>query len=116
MFVSYTLVGDNSGSGLIETTSVLSDTNGNLIGDPDGDGVIDPCLDELKENTYSGEDLYQPYTHALLSESPAINAIPVDSCKVNFDQRGMSRPQFGACDMGAYEKGLGKIFLPVIFR
>jgi len=47
-------------------------------------------------------------THALLSGSPAINAIPLEACHINAiitDQRGMKRPggKKTACDIGAYE-------------
>jgi hypothetical protein len=48
-------------------------------------------------------------THALLSGSPAIDAIPVAACtdqsatRVTVDQRGVARPTGDACDIGAYE-------------
>lgn len=42
-------------------------------------------------------------THALLAGSPAIDAVPLADCTVNFDQRGVARPQGSACDIGAYE-------------
>ena len=48
-------------------------------------------------------------THSLLSASPAIDAVPLadctdaDSTPVATDQRGVARPQGGACDIGAYE-------------
>ncbi|MBX5455414.1 MAG: protein kinase [Thermogemmatispora sp.] len=42
-------------------------------------------------------------THALLAGSPAINRIPAADCDVAIDQRGLRRPQQGACDIGAYE-------------
>ncbi len=48
-------------------------------------------------------------TIALLSGSPAVDAIPVASCTdtnnqpVATDQRGITRPQGKACDVGAYE-------------
>lgn len=48
-------------------------------------------------------------TIALLSTSPAKNAIPASSCTdlsgapIKTDQRGVPRPQGPACDMGAYE-------------
>jgi len=42
------------------------------------------------------------YTHALLSNSPAINAGDNVGCPAT-DQRGVSRPQGAACDIGAYE-------------
>ena len=49
-------------------------------------------------------------TIALLSTSPAVNAIPTSSCtdvgdlQITTDQRGVPRPQGPACDMGAYER------------
>ena len=45
-------------------------------------------------------------THALLAGSPAVDAIPVRACDLKTaatDQRGVKRPQGGACDIGAYE-------------
>ena len=42
-------------------------------------------------------------THALLPGSPAIDAVPLASCTVSTDQRGESRPQGAACDIGAFE-------------
>ncbi|MBV9447580.1 MAG: RICIN domain-containing protein [Streptosporangiaceae bacterium] len=44
-------------------------------------------------------------TMALPSDSPAVNAIPatVAGCPGSTDQRGVSRPQGPACDIGAYE-------------
>ena len=41
------------------------------------------------------------FTHALLAGSPAIDAA-VGSCP-DVDQRGVSRPQGGGCDVGAFE-------------
>lgn len=44
-------------------------------------------------------------THALLSGSVAIDAIPAASCEVDTDQRGEPRPESGGtmCDAGAFE-------------
>ncbi|HUE90026.1 MAG TPA: thrombospondin type 3 repeat-containing protein [Vicinamibacterales bacterium] len=48
-------------------------------------------------------------TIALVSSSPALNAIPVSACTdtnslaVTTDQRGIPRPQGAACDMGSFE-------------
>lgn len=48
-------------------------------------------------------------TIALLPTSSAVNAIPVSACtdmagsRITTDQRGVSRPQGPACDIGAYE-------------
>lgn len=49
------------------------------------------------------------HTHATLSGSPAIDAVPVAECAdvagvpIATDQRGVARPQGAACDIGAYE-------------
>ena len=42
-------------------------------------------------------------TRALQEDSPALDKIPADVCKVETDQRGVSRPQGEACDIGAFE-------------
>lgn len=57
--------------------------------------IADPRLGTLTEN--GGLTL----THALLPNSPAINAYTAD-CPSN-DQRGDARPQGSACDIGAFE-------------
>jgi hypothetical protein len=53
-----------------------------------------------------------------LPGSPAIDAIPVASCTLATDQRGVSRPQpaGGNCDIGAFESYGYMIFLPVVLR
>ena len=50
-------------------------------------------------------------TLALLDGSPAINQIPASSCS-SADQRGVSRPQGPACDMGAFEFQVPRLSLP----
>lgn len=45
-------------------------------------------------------------TMALLAGSPAIDAVPLASCTVITDQRGVSRPQGAACDIGAFETAI----------
>jgi hypothetical protein len=57
----------------------------------------DPRLDALAAN--GGDTL----THALLPDSPAVDAVPPGECPVASDQRGMPRPQGVACDIGAFE-------------
>jgi predicted outer membrane repeat protein len=42
-------------------------------------------------------------THALLPGSVALDAIAEAMCEVNTDQRGVTRPQGPACDVGAFE-------------
>src|SRR5439155_23874929 len=55
---------------------------------------VDPGLESLQNN--GG----QSWTHALRYYSPALNAGIF--CPAS-DQRGVARPQWGACDVGAYE-------------
>jgi CSLREA domain-containing protein len=70
----------------------------------------DPMLGPLQDNGGS------TWTHALLSGSPAINAIPYADCTYDHDgdpgtpevvlmkdQRGVSRAMGWGCDIGAYE-------------
>ena len=55
-------------------------------------------------------------THALLSESPAINAGSNTICPAS-DQRDVIRPQGGICDIGAYEYEFPyKIYLPLNYK
>lgn len=47
---------------------------------------------------------YPTRTLALLEASPAIDSADGDICaELDFDQRGVARPQQAACDLGAYE-------------
>jgi hypothetical protein len=71
----------------------------NLVGDGGCEARYtgDAQLDVLSDN--GGATL----THGLLSGSPALDAIPAGMCVVDTDQRGQSRPQGGACDIGALE-------------
>lgn len=56
-------------------------------------------------------------THMIGSSSPAINT---GDCLLEHDQRGVERPQGGACDIGAVERkpveGLSSLFLPALIR
>jgi len=112
--VKNTLIADNSattgtgpdcfgnlesyGYNLIEDTSdctIGGDPTGNLVG-------LDPKLDPLQDN--GGPTL----THALLSDSPAIDAgscTDISGNLISADQRGYPRPAplGGNCDIGAYE-------------
>jgi CSLREA domain-containing protein len=83
--VTFTLIGDNSGSGLTEAPLGSPDTNGNLIGSSTGGGVIDPRLAPLADNGGPTQ------THALMADSPAIDAgNPTPTQDLGqFDQRGV---------------------------
>ena len=68
--------------------------------DPDGTDLVnvpDPTFGTLADN--GGPTM----THALLPGSVAIDKIPADSCEVDEDQRGVTRPQGDSCDVGAFE-------------
>lgn len=87
----FNLIGDGSGSG-------LTNTDGNQVGDVSPNGSpIDPRLGPLTDNGGPTR------THALLLGSPAIDAASTPDCLTS-DQRGVLRPQGGACDIGSYER------------
>lgn len=83
--------------------------------------VLGPLADNGGPSTGSGQ---AAQTHALLSGSPALDAIPAASCTLATDQRGEHRPQDGDldgtadCDIGAYEYELvpAYIYLPLVLR
>ncbi|MBN1218189.1 MAG: hypothetical protein JXM69_04615, partial [Anaerolineae bacterium] len=94
---AYNLIGDLTGSsGTVGTGSDIVSTT--------------PGLGPLADN---GGDTQ---THALLSGSPAIDAVPEVSCPLATDQRGVSRPQGDACDIGAYEVAPNAVYLPLILK
>jgi hypothetical protein len=66
-------------------------------GGTDKTAVTDPKLGPLQDN--GGPTL----THALLPGSPAIDTASPTCPPPATDQRGVSRPQGPACDIGAYE-------------
>jgi fibronectin-binding autotransporter adhesin len=77
---------------------------------------FDPLLGALTDN--GGPT----FTHALLVNSKALNA--TSDCTdlmlttIDVDQRGITRPQAGACDLGAYEAEtfFFLIYLPILVR
>ena len=91
----YNLVGKDDGCTF---TSQTGDQRGNIA------SPLDPRLSPLADNGGPTE------THALLPDSPAIDAIP-EAAGGDYngapgtDQRGVTRPQGDNCDIGAYEAG-----------
>ena len=87
--LGYNLLGTSDGCSFTPTTDDLVN--------------VDPNLGPLTDNGGPTE------THALSPGSPAIDAITLADCvdtegnPVTTDQRGVSRPQGPACDIGAYE-------------
>ncbi len=94
------LIGDNTGSGLIEAPIGMPDANNNLIGDPLGAGIIDARLGPLLDN--GGLTM----THYPLVDSPLIDRY--NGCS-GTDQIGNPRGlevngnPAQPCDIGAVE-------------
>jgi hypothetical protein len=92
----------DEGYNISDDASCVFSATGSLNG---ADPQLDP--NELRNNGGPTE------TIALLSTSPAVDAIPMPSCTdqslppiaITTDQRGVARPDVGesACDIGAYE-------------
>jgi predicted outer membrane repeat protein len=78
---------------------IIGTNANNFVGDGGCESAYsgDAMLDTLGDN--GGNTL----THALLSGSPAIDAVPAGECLGSADQRGEARPQGNACDIGAFE-------------
>jgi CSLREA domain-containing protein len=90
----------SSGYNLIGDGNAIWDFN--QTGDQiDHFGVTNPGLGALADNGGPTQ------THALLSGSPAIDAVPQGTNKcgtdITQDQRGVSRPQGSNCDIGSFE-------------
>jgi predicted outer membrane repeat protein len=69
--------------------------------------VADAMLGPLADNGGPTE------THALLAGSPAIDAGSPDCPPPSTDQRGVTRPQGAACDVGAFESGPAAILVEI---
>lgn len=60
---------------------------------------VDARLGRLQYSTFT----HGTFTNPPLSGSLIVNRIPTGSCGTANDQRGVARPQDGACDIGAHE-------------
>jgi hypothetical protein len=89
----------SQGYNLIETVSPGCDIAGSETGNITGE---DPLLGPLADNGGPTR------THALLADSPAVDAVMAGCPPPAADQRGVSRPQGAACDMGSYEREPGR--------
>ncbi len=103
---THNLLGDRTESGLNEAPLGSPDADGNLIGDPDGSGVIDARLAPLADAGGPTK------VHALLADSPALDAGDAAiASPPAFDQRGAPFVRIvdgdstggGRIDIGAYE-------------
>jgi hypothetical protein len=66
------------------------------------DGSVSTALSDILDTTLA-DNGGPTLTHALVTGSPAIDASPVDADCQATDQRGITRPQGAACDIGAFE-------------
>ncbi len=108
------LAGNSTTDSGSDASGVFTSKGYNLIGNTDdssgwiesgiGSDLLnqDPLLGPLQDNGGPTQ------IHALKADSPAINAIPsgTNGCGTTIatDQRGVERPQGGACDIGAFER------------
>ena len=89
-----------------DVTGAVTSLGHNLIGDTSGGSGfvasdlvnVNPLFDSLQNNGGPTQ------TQALLPTSPALDAVPATGAGcLDTDQRSVSRPQGGSCDIGAYE-------------
>jgi hypothetical protein len=117
--ISGSMVAANTGGDCANSSGNIGDWGYNLSSDSScgftGTGSVqntDPKLGPLASNGGPTQ------TMALLSSSPAINQIPSSACldvgsqPLTADQRGITRPQGAACDMGAFEFRVPVLTLP----
>ncbi|MBW6466871.1 MAG: hypothetical protein K0B06_10230, partial [Brevefilum sp.] len=93
-----TIIAHSTNGDCVDHGTIHADSTHNLVTDGNCSALLDddPMLGPLANN--GGPTL----THALLPGSPAIDAGSIAYCPIT-DQRGVSRPQGTACDIGAYE-------------
>jgi tartrate-resistant acid phosphatase type 5 len=101
--ITNTIIANNTSStSNPDCSGTIANANFNIIENPAGCSItsgsnnlnVDPQLD----GNLTGVML----VHMLLEGSPAVNAGTASGCP-STDQRGMTRPQGAACDIGAYE-------------
>jgi hypothetical protein len=112
-----TVIADNNGTadcfgGVTSSGYNIVENPGNCTLSQNDLTNLDPKLGPLQDN--GGPT----FTQALLSGSPAIDAVPVgaNGCGTTLtsDQRGVTRPQGPACDVGAFEVAATDTTPPVI--
>ncbi|MFZ1396726.1 MAG: choice-of-anchor Q domain-containing protein [Candidatus Promineifilaceae bacterium] len=113
--IANSVSGNCSGSISSSGYNLASDNSCNLMAAGDKNNT-DPLLGPLQNNGGA------TFTHALLSNSPAIDTGNNTVCQIS-DQRGAIRPGDGdgngsfVCDIGAYEATpLPAVYLPMIIR
>lgn len=88
--------------------ATLTSLGFNLLEDGDSSGLTNGVNDDIVGQIAMVGPLADnggpTETHALSPGSPAIDAIPPESCSVTTDQREMTRPRGSGCDIGSLEQ------------
>jgi hypothetical protein len=93
---------------LIGDYGSIATNEGNWVGDNQCEAAYsgDPMLADLSDVSppdTNSTSTHIAQAHALLPDSPAVDLIPPEACKIEDDQWGTARPQGEGCDIGAYE-------------
>ena len=89
-------------SGLTDAQAFYNFTPGASDLTATSDGTTATALADILDATLA-DNGGDTFTHALIIGSPAIDASPDDADCPTTDQRGVTRPQGAACDIGAVE-------------
>src|SRR5262249_9305273 len=112
--VGGSIVATNAGGNCVNEAGTITSQGYNLESGSDcgftGTGDLQNTDPKLASALASNGGATQ--TLALLDGSPAINKIPTSACTLATDQRGVSRPQGPACDIGAFEFRVPVLSLP----
>ncbi|MBL8045459.1 MAG: CSLREA domain-containing protein [Anaerolineales bacterium] len=110
------VAGNSTLGGAPDCLGVLSSAGHNLLGNPAGcEGLVNGINGDLVGSEVAplearlaplAENGGPSTTHALLPDSPALNA---GATCLSKDQRGVPRPQSQACDMGAFEVAMAQL-------
>lgn len=106
-FVALEFGADCHGEGIISDGFNLDSDDNCGLGANEWAGIVNPGLGPLQDN--GGPT----WTHALLPASPAID---VSAACEPTDQRGFPRPDGVACDIGAFETSVLRVYLPAMLR
>ena len=118
--VKNNILADNVGANCFNFGGTISSLGYNLDSGPTCADFFDQATDLTSTDPMLGPLTADgdTYVHPLMAGSPAIDAGSCTDAAANpilFDQRGMSRPQGAACDIGAYEfVPTYTIFLPLV--
>lgn len=97
-----TILANNTAATGPDCSGIINTSDYNIIGNTTGCTVTAETGDQFNTNPLLSSYPVGAGYFTLLTGSPAIDAGNPSTC-LSIDQRGMTRPQGSACDMGAYE-------------